>query len=154
MNLEPGMQIPDFGRPDDTGIVRSVADYAGSGLVVYFYPKAFTPGCTGESCDFRDNHERFIAAGYTIIGVSPDPVDKLAKFREEYSLPFTLLSDEDHSMAAAFGAWGLKKNYGKEYEGVIRSTFVVDSAGILEHAWYNVRAKAHVGSVTRTLFAD
>jgi peroxiredoxin Q/BCP len=154
MNLEPGMTVPDFSRPDDTGVMRSVADYAGKGLVIYFYPKAFTPGCTGESCDFRDSHERFTAAGYNVLGVSPDPVEKLAKFRKEYSLPFPLLSDEDHSMATSFGAWGLKKNYGKEYEGIIRSTFVADAAGVIEHAWYNVRAKAHVGRVTKALFEN
>lgn len=154
MNLEPGMSIPEFSRRDDTGTVRSLADYTGKGLVIYFYPKAFTPGCTGESCDFRDSHDRFIAAGYRVLGVSPDPVERLAKFREKYDLPFPLLSDEDHSMAASFGAWGLKKNYGKEYEGIIRSTFVANPAGIIEHAWYNVRAKAHVGRVTKALFED
>ena len=152
MKLEPGMPLPDFRRLDDTGTERSAANYAGKGLVVYFYPKAFTPGCTGESCDFRDNHERFLAAGYQILGVSPDPVEKLAQFRKEYELPFPLLSDEDHSMAASFGAWGMKKNYGKEYEGLIRSTFVADAGGVVQHAWYNVRAKAHVGRVTTALF--
>ncbi|MEA2001456.1 MAG: thioredoxin-dependent thiol peroxidase [Actinomycetota bacterium] len=148
MKLEPGMRIPDFTRQDDTGTNRSYDDFNGKGLVVYFYPKAFTPGCTGESCDFRDNHDRFIKAGYEVIGVSPDPTNRLTDFRNKYDLPFRLLSDEDHSMATAFGAWGLKKNYGKEYEGLIRSTFVIDAAGVVEHAWYNVRAKGHVGRVT------
>lgn len=152
MKLEPGMKMPGFSRPDETGATRHSADFAGSGLVVYFYPKAFTPGCTGESCDFRDRHDRFIKAGYQIIGVSPDPADRLARFREEYELPFSLLSDEDHSMAESFGAWGTKKNYGREYEGIIRSTFVADSSGTIEHAWYNVRAKAHVGRVTGAMF--
>ena len=129
-------------------------DFKGQPLVIYFYPKAFTPGCTTESCDFRDNHARFIAAGYKVIGVSPDPVEFLAKFRKEHDLPFPLLSDEDHTMAEAFGAWGIKKNYGKEYEGLIRSTFVVDRTGNIEHAWYNVRAKAHVGRVAKELLGD
>jgi peroxiredoxin Q/BCP len=151
MKLEPGSGVPDFSRPDQSGNERSRADYAGKGLVIYFYPKAFTPGCTGESCDFRDNHDRFLAAGYEVLGVSPDPVTKLARFREEYSLPFPLLSDEDHSMATSFGAWGLKKNHGKEYEGIIRSTFVVNTAGVIENAWYNVRAKAHVGRVAKVM---
>jgi peroxiredoxin Q/BCP len=154
MKLEPGMTTPSFQRLDDTGLERSLSDYAGSGLVIYFYPKAFTPGCTGESCDFRDSHDRFIASGYQVLGVSPDPVEKLAEFRKEYDLPFSLLSDPDHSMAEAFGAWGLKKNYGKEYEGIIRSTFVVDGAGVIENAWYNVRAKAHVGRVAKAMFED
>lgn len=154
MRLETGMGAPDFSRPDHTGKERTKADYTGKGLVIYFYPKAFTPGCTGESCDFRDNHDRFLAAGYEVLGVSPDPVAKLGRFREEYDLPFALLSDEDHSMATSFGAWGLKKNYGKEYEGIIRSTFVVNPAGVIENAWYNVRAKAHVGRVTKAMFDD
>jgi peroxiredoxin Q/BCP len=148
MKLEPGMKVPDFNRQDDTGTDKSYDDFSGKGLVVYFYPKAFTPGCTGESCDFRDSHDRFLDAGYQVIGVSPDPANRLADFRSEYNLEFPLLSDQDHSMATAFGAWGLKKNYGKEYEGLIRSTFVIDAAGVIEHAWYNVRAKGHVGRVT------
>ena len=128
MKLETGMQAPAFSRPDHDGAHRTNADYAGKGLVIYFYPKAFTPGCTGESCDFRDNHERFLEAGYAVIGVSPDPSNRLADFRSEYNLPFSLLSDEDHAMADDFGAWGMKKNYGKEYEGLIRSTIVLDPA--------------------------
>lgn len=152
MRLEPGMQLPSFSRPDDTGTIRHVGEFAGSGLTIYFYPKAFTPGCTGESCDFRDNHARFTSAGYQILGVSPDPVDRLSRFRAEHQLPFSLLSDEDHSMAEAFGAWGIKKNYGKEYEGLIRSTFVADATGTIEHAWYNVRAKAHVDRVANAMF--
>lgn len=154
MKLEPGMPLPPFSRSDHTGRLRDNSDFAGRGLVVYFYPKAFSPGCTGESCDFRDSHERFAAAGYQIVGVSPDPVERLDEFRKEYRLPFPLLSDEDHGMAEAFGAWGVKKNYGKEYEGLIRSTVVADKDGIIEHAWYNVRAKAHVARVSRTVLPD
>jgi peroxiredoxin Q/BCP len=149
MKLEAGDKAPGFAHPSDEGKVLTSADFAGKGLVIYFYPKAFTPGCTGESCDFRDNHKRFAAAGYQIIGVSPDPVDRLAEFRAEHELPFPLLSDEDHEMAEAFGAWGIKKNYGREYEGLIRSTFVIDAGGVVEHAWYNVRAKEHVSRVSR-----
>ena len=151
MKLETGDKAPDFARPGEDGNLVTSADFEGKGLVVYFYPKAFTPGCTGESCDFRDNHERFIAAGYQVIGVSPDPIDRLARFREEHGLPFPLLSDEDHTMAEAFGAWGMKKNYGREYEGLIRSTIVIGADGDVEHAWYNVRAKGHVARVGRTL---
>ncbi len=151
MKLEPGMSAPSFRRNDHEGTERTNDDFAGKGLVVYFYPKAFTPGCTGESCDFRDNHNRFLKAGYNVIGVSPDPSQRLADFRSEYELPFSLLSDEDHSMATDFGTWGIKKNYGKEYEGLIRSTFVLDADGIVEHAWYNVKAKAHVGRVGKAV---
>lgn len=151
MKLEPGMKAPAFNRVDDEGRARTTKDFAGRGLVIYFYPKAFTPGCTGESCDFRDNHDRFISAGYQVIGVSPDSSSRLAEFRKEYELPFSLLSDEDHAMAGDYGAWGTKKNYGKEYEGIIRSTFVLDETGTVEHAWYNVRAKAHVDRVSRSV---
>lgn len=151
MRLESGMEAPTFTRPDHEGITRSSEEFRGKGLVIYFYPKAFTPGCTGESCDFRDNHDRFLAAGYEILGVSPDAAPRLADFRTKYALPFALISDEDHSMAEAYGAWGTKKNYGKEYEGLIRSTFVIDADGMIEEAWYNVRAKAHVARVTKTL---
>ncbi|MGA9596868.1 MAG: peroxiredoxin, partial [Acidimicrobiia bacterium] len=112
MKLEPGTKMPGFSRIDDQGSQRTDKDFAGRGLVIYFYPKAFTPGCTGESCDFRDNYHRFLDAGYDVVGVSPDPVARLAKFRKDYELPFALLSDEDHSMAIDFGAWGMKKNYG------------------------------------------
>ena len=154
MKLEAGLKAPAFRRVDHTGAERSNADFAENGLVIYFYPKAFTPGCTGESCDFRDNYKRFMAAGYEIVGVSPDPVEKLASFRDEYELPFPLLSDEDHSMANDFGAWGLKKNYGKEYDGIIRSTFVVDGSGTVEHAWYNVRAKAHLARVDKAVLGS
>jgi peroxiredoxin Q/BCP len=154
MRLDTGDEAPPFSRPDHQGNTLSNDDFAGKGLVIYFYPKAFTPGCTVESCDFRDGHDRFLEAGYQVLGVSPDPVDDLAGFRDEYRLPFPLLSDEDHSMASAYGAWGLKTNYGKEYEGIIRSTFVVDGEGLIEHAWYNVRAKAHVDRVSKTVLGE
>lgn len=153
MTLDTGDKAPAFSRPDHQGKTATSVDYAGKGLVIYFYPKAFTPGCTVESCDFRDRYDRFLDAGYQVIGVSPDPVDDLAGFRDEYELPFPLLSDEDHSMADAYGAWGLKKNYGKEYEGIIRSTFVVNGEGIIEHAWYNVRAKEHVDRVSESVLS-
>jgi peroxiredoxin Q/BCP len=150
MQLSSGDTAPDFARRDNDGNTRSLSDYAGRKLVVYFYPKAFTPGCTTESCDFRDRHESFQAAGYEILGVSPDPVDRLEGFRKEHGLPFALLSDEDHAMAEAYGAWGTKKNYGREYEGIIRSTIVITD-GIIEHAWYNVRATGHAERVASDL---
>ncbi len=151
MRLTKGDPAPAFSRPDQDENTTSSDDLAGRRYVVYFFPKAFTPGCTAESCDFRDRHETLSAAGYTILGVSPDPVARLEQFRAEHTLPFTLLSDEDHSMAEAFGAWGVKKNYGREYEGIIRSTIIVDETGTVDHAWYNVRAKGHVERIAREL---
>ena len=121
--------------------------------MIFFYPRAFTPGCTTESCDFRDRHETFAARGYALLGVSPDLPDKLAEFRDEYELPFDLLSDPDHAMASAFGAWGIKKNYGREYEGIIRSTIVIDGDGAVEQAFYNVRAKGHAERVAQAVGA-
>ncbi len=151
--LEPGDEAPFFSRLDHEGNEVTLDDYAGHRFVVYFYPRAFTPGCTTESCDFRDRYQTFYAAGYEIVGVSPDPVDELDRFKAEHDLPFPLLSDEDHSMAEAYGAWGTKSNYGKEYEGLIRSTVVIDEAGRVAQAWYNVRAKGHADRVQRELVA-
>jgi peroxiredoxin Q/BCP len=153
VRLEPGAAAPFFSRLDQDGATVTLDDYAGHRLVIYFYPRAFTPGCTTESCDFRDRHETLYAAGYEIVGVSPDPVSKLGTFKAEHDLPFPLLSDEDHTMAEAYGAWGIKKNYGKEYEGLIRSTIVIDADGAVERAWYNVRAKGHAERVTNDLTA-
>jgi peroxiredoxin Q/BCP len=148
MRLEPGDPTPSFSCLDHTGRELSDADLAGKKAVIYFYPRAFTPGCTTESCDFRDNYRAFQKAGYEVYGVSPDPVDRLEEFRQEHDLAFPLLSDTDHAMAEAFGAWGMKKNYGKEYEGIIRSTFTVEADGRIGHAWYNVRATGHVERVS------
>ena len=147
MRLEHGETAPDFTATDEQGNQVSLSDFAGGNLVMYFYPAAFTPGCTTESCDFRDRYENFQSVDYQIVGVSPDQPDKLKKFRAEYDLPFPLISDPDHAIADAYGAWGTKKNYGKEYEGIIRSTISVDSDGKVINAWYNVRAKGHAERV-------
>lgn len=152
MRLEPGNDAPDFDLVDHDGNPVTLRDFADRKLLIYFYPKAFTPGCTTESCDFRDNYAAMAGAGYEIVGVSPDRPEKLAEFRKEYELPFPLLSDPDHEMAEAYGAWGTKKNYGKEYEGIIRSTFVV-ADGKIDHAWYNVRAKGHADKVASEALA-
>lgn len=151
--LEPGQAAPRFSLVADDGATLASDDFADHKLVVYFYPRAFTPGCTTESCDFRDRHQAFAAAGYSVVGVSPDKPEKLARFREEHELPFPLLSDPDHEMAAAYGAWGVKKNYGREYEGIIRSTIVIAADGTVEHAWYNVRAKGHADRVQEAVGA-
>ena len=151
MRLGPGDHAPFFDRLDETARRVTLDDYAGQGLIIFFYPRAFTPGCTTEACDFRDRHDALYAAGYELIGVSPDPVEKLRDFRSKHALPYPLLSDPDHAMAAAYGAWGMKKNYGREYEGVIRSTIAVDAGGVVEHAWYNVRAKGHAQRIGEAL---
>lgn len=151
MKLTEGDRAPAFERLDQDGRTRALKDFKGKKLVIYFYPRAFTPGCTTESCDFRDRYQAFEAAGFEIIGVSPDPVERLDDFRTEHNLPFPLLSDEDHSMAEDYGAWGTKKNYGREYEGIIRSTFTVNETGVVSSAWYNVRAKGHVERIASNL---
>jgi peroxiredoxin Q/BCP len=142
MRLEPGDTAPDFSGTDQNGSVRTASEFQNSKVVLYFYPKAFTPGCTTESCDFAERHETFTDRGYSIIGVSPDSPDKLADFKAKYDLPFDLLSDPDHTIATAYGAYGMKKNYGREYMGIIRSTFLIDE-GTIGVAFYNVKAKGH-----------
>ena len=149
--LNPGDTAPDFALPDADGNTVSLADYAGQKVIVYFYPKAMTPGCTTQACDFRDRMERFTADGYAVIGISPDPVDKLDKFTEEEDLNFPVLADEDHQVAEAYGAWGEKNNYGKVSEGLIRSTIAIDEDGKVTEAQYNVRAKGHVDKLRRDL---
>ncbi|WP_298589323.1 thioredoxin-dependent thiol peroxidase [uncultured Kocuria sp.] len=149
--LEPGRQAPDFALPDARGRTVSLADHRGQRVVVYFYPKASTPGCTTQACDFRDSLERFAADGFAVLGISPDGPEALARFAENESLTFPLLSDADHRVAEAYGAWGEKKNYGKTYEGLVRSTVVVGPDGDVELAQYNVRATGHVAKLRRDL---
>ena len=122
--------------------------------MVYFYPAASTPGCTKQACDFRDSLASLQGAGYEVVGISPDPVEKLAKFSAAEGLDFPLLSDPDHTVAEAYAAWGEKKNYGKTYQGLIRSTVVVDPEGKVAVAQYNVRATGHVAKLRRDLKID
>jgi peroxiredoxin Q/BCP len=152
--LGAGDAAPAFSLPDADGNTVSLADFAGSSVVVYFYPAASTPGCTKQACDFRDSLESLAAAGYRVVGVSPDAPAKLKKFTDAEALTFPLLSDEDHAVAAAYGAWGEKKNYGRTYEGLIRSTVVVDPDGLVALAQYNVRATGHVAKLRRDLGLD
>lgn len=152
--LEIGDQVPNFSLPDQDGSEVSRSDYAGRRLVIFFYPKAMTPGCTTEACDFRDRADSLQAAGYSVVGISPDPIERLSAFRKKESLSYPLLSDEGHAVAASFGAWGVKKNYGREYEGLIRSTFVVDGDGHVTHIYRNVRATGHVARVSRDLLTE
>ncbi len=152
--LTTGDQAPDFTLADSTGKQVSLTDFRGRKTVVYFYPAASTPGCTTEACDFRDNLNSLKSAGYEVLGISPDPQAKLTKFADEESLNFPLLSDQDHAVAEAYGAWGEKKNYGKTYEGLIRSTVVLDGNGKVSVAQYNVRATGHVAKLRRDLGID
>ena len=152
--LEPGTKAPSFTLEDYTGQQYSLANYAGHKVILYFYPKASTPGCTKEACDFRDNLASLKSLGYVVLGISPDKPAALEKFTAKESLTFPLLSDADHAVALAYGAWGEKKNYGKVYEGLIRSTFVINEQGIIELAQYNVRATGHVAKLRRDLGID
>lgn len=147
--LQVGDKAPAFTLKDSHNNDVSLSDYAGKQVVVYFYPKADTPGCTTEACDFQENLNEFNDAGIEVLGISPDPVDKLAAFRDGQSLTFPLLSDPDKSVMTAWGAFGEKKNYGKVVQGVIRSTFLVDTDGTIASAQYNVKATGHVGRVLR-----
>ena len=152
--LTPGDPAPDFTLTASDSSAQSLADLRGRSVIVYFYPAAATPGCTKEACDFRDNLNSLAASGYSVLGVSPDKVEKLAKFAADEALNFPLLSDPDHAVAEAYGAWGEKKNYGKTYEGLIRSTIVVDPEGKVSLAQYNVRATGHVAKLRRDLGLD
>lgn len=149
--LEIGDQAPAFTLPNDSGETTSLADYQGKRMLVYFYPRANTPGCTTEACDFRDSLTQLNDLGIEVVGISPDTVDKLVAFREKNNLTFPLLADPDKNVLKEWGAFGEKKNYGKIVEGVIRSTFLVGTDGTIELALYNVRATGHVARVIREL---
>lgn len=149
--LEPGDTAPDFSLPDQNGSTRSLADYRGKRVVLFVYPAAMTPGCTTEACDFRDSLAPLQAAGYEVLGLSPDTPEKQAKFAERDSLSYPLLSDPDKDTLVAYGAYGEKKLYGKLVQGVIRSTFVIDEEGKIVSAQYNVKATGHVGRVRKLL---
>jgi peroxiredoxin Q/BCP len=140
-----------FTLSNQDGEIVSSGDLAGKKYVMFFYPRAMTPGCTAESCDFRDSYSEFADSGYEVIGVSPDPPSRNLKFKEKEGLNFDLLSDEDHQLAESLGAWGEKKLYGKLSLGLIRSTFVIDENGEVEKAYRNVRAQGHVARVKEDL---
>lgn len=145
--LEPGTPAPDFTLVDQDERPVALSDLRGHRVILFFYPAAMTPGCTTEACDFRDSLAPLQAAGFTVLGVSRDAPETLRAFRERDSLPYDLLSDPDHRVHEAYGAWGEKMNYGKTVEGVIRSTFVLDAEGRIEQALYNVKATGHVARV-------
>jgi peroxiredoxin Q/BCP len=152
--LEAGTTAPTFSLSDKDGATLSLGDFAGKKVVLYFYPAASTPGCTTQACDFRDNLASLASAGYQVLGVSKDTGDALRQFADEQSLTFPLLSDPDLTVHEAYGTYGEKSMYGKTVTGVIRSTFVIDEDGMLEHALYNVKATGHVASLRKKLGLD
>lgn len=151
IRLQAGDPAPEFTLPDADGKPVSLLDFRGRRVIVYFYPAAMTPGCTTQACDFRDSLALLDGAGVTVLGVSPDPVPKLAQFRDQEALTFPLLSDVDKSVLNAYGAYGEKHNYGKTVIGVIRSTFVISPDGVVEQALYNVKATGHVAKLRKEL---
>lgn len=144
LTAEAGMLAPDFTLTANNGETVTLSDFRGKDVIVYFYPKDMTPGCTTEACDFRDHYEDFQQLDVVILGISPDQVDRHVKFVEKHGLPFLLLADPDHKTAEAYGVWKLKKNYGREYMGIERSTFIVDKEGKIAKEWRKVRVKGHV----------
>lgn len=154
VRLTPGEPAPEFTLPDAEGNAVSLSSYRGRRVIVYCYPAALTPGCTTQAVDFTAAAGDLAEAGLDIIGVSPDPAEKLMRFREKENLAITLVSDEDKQVLTAYGAYGPKKLYGKQVIGVIRSTFVIDAEGLVEKASYNVKATGHVAKLRRDLGID
>jgi peroxiredoxin Q/BCP len=152
--LSPGDPAPDFALPTDDGGTLSLKDLRGRKVVLYAYPAAMTPGCTKQACDFRDSLASLQAAGYEVVGISPDKPAKLASFRSRDALTFPLVSDADKAVLTAYGAYGEKQMYGKTVTGVIRSTFVIDEEGRVERALYNVKATGHVAKLRKDLGLD
>lgn len=146
-NLKEGDKAPSFKAINEKGEKVSLSNYKGKKLVLYFYPKDDTPGCTAEACDLRDNYQSFISKGYEILGVSPDSAKKHQKFKDKYELPFSLLVDEDHAVAEAYGTWGEKSMYGKTYMGIIRTTFVINEKGKIEKIIEKVDTKNHTAQL-------
>jgi thioredoxin-dependent peroxiredoxin len=151
INLKPGDEAPSFSLLDQDGTVVSTSDFKGRKLLVYFYPKADTPGCTTQSCEVRDAREDLATLGVDVIGISPDRPEKQAAFDAKFSLGFPLLSDPDHTVADAYGVWGEKTTYGKTSLGVIRSSFLIDEDGRIERAWYRVAPKDTVPNARRAI---
>lgn len=154
MILEAGTKAPDFELPDGEGKVHKLSDYHGKTIVVYFYPKDNTPGCTKEACSFRDSYADFRKAGVEVIGISPDSEKSHTNFINKYELPFTLLSDPDHQVSEAYGVWGTKKNYGREYQGIFRTTFIIGPEGMIKKVFKNVKPNEHSVEVLAAIKAE
>ena len=151
MPIASGITAPEFELLDDTNTLRRLSDFKSRPVILYFYPADDTPGCTKEACGFRDDYSAYQKAGVTILGVSPDSVKSHVKFKEKYQLPFPLLADEDHQVCNAYGAWGPKKFAGREYEGVLRTTFLIDAHGKIARVFENVRPSEHSAEVLEAL---
>ena len=149
--IETGEQAPDFTLPDQDGDQVQLADLRGKTVVLYFYPKADTPGCTTQACGVRDHLPEYEGSGAVVLGVSPDPVRKVKKFHEKYDLNFPLLADEDHAVCEAYGVWAEKSMYGRTYWGALRTTFVIDAEGVVRHAIPKVSPKTHDEQVLAVL---
>ena len=147
--LKKGDHAPSFSGVDQDGTSHSLGDYSGKKLVVFFYPKANTPGCTAEACDLRDHFDQFQTNNYALLGVSADSQKAQAKFKDKFDFPFPLLADENKSVIQAFGVWGPKKFMGKEYDGINRTTFVIDEKGIIEDVISDVKTKAHASQILK-----
>jgi peroxiredoxin Q/BCP len=145
--LKAGDKAPDFKALDEQGNTVELSDYSGKKLVVFFYPKASTPGCTAEACDLNDNFDRFQAKGYEILGVSADSAKRQSNFKNKYGFKYPLLADEDKAVIEAFGVWGPKKFMGKEYDGIHRTTFIIDENGTIEEVITKVKTKAHAAQI-------
>jgi peroxiredoxin Q/BCP len=153
MQLSTGVEAPDFTLVDENGVPHKLSDYRGKPVVLYFYPKDDTPGCTKEACSFRDDYDVYEKSGVVILGVSPDSPKMHTKFKEKYNLPFTLLSDEGHQVCDLYGAWGLKKFMGREYQGVLRTTFLIDAHGQIVKIFKNVKPEGHSTEILAALKA-
>ena len=147
MPISSGIQAPDFSLQDENNAIHRLSDFRGRPVVLYFYPKDDTPGCTAEACNFRDDYSAYMSADLFILGVSPDSPQSHAKFKKKYSLPFPLLADEGHEVCNMYGVWGPKKFMGREYEGVFRTTFLIDSTGRIAKVFENVRPAEHSAEV-------
>jgi len=149
--LQIGDKAPDFKGVDQNENSISLGDFAGKNLIVYFYPKDDTPGCTAEACDLRDNYQMWLEKGYAVVGISPDSVASHQKFATKYNLPFSLIADPEKQIIKAYGAWGMKKLYGKEYEGLLRMTFVINENGVITQIFEKVKTKEHTQQILKTL---
>ena len=151
MVLKIGNKAPGFKGVDENGKDVSLSDFKGKNIILFFYPKDNTPGCTNEACNLRDNYNMWIKKGYDVIGVSPDSQQSHQKFINKHNLPFTLISDPDKVIIKLFGAWGPKKLYGREYEGLLRTTFVIDENGIITYIFEKVKTKDHTNQILDTI---
>lgn len=151
MPISTGRSAPDFELFDDTNMLRKLSDFRGKNVILYFYPKDDTPGCTKEACNFRDDYSAYEKAGVAVLGVSPDSVESHAKFKKKFQLPFPLLADNGHAVCDLYQVWGLKKFMGRSYEGVLRTTFVIDGNGIIVKVFEKVRPAEHSAEVLAAL---